>query len=159
MISCDEKEFLLTWIKTIEDRFIPNPVSPHRKFYMFTNHESCPYLLWDIKQRIIEKENLQSCHSEPFIGDYVGWISNGGAIHIHRDPGAIGSDGKKLRHVRYNLFLSVPDEGGVGIYDGELKYPKEGEYLICESSEYDHGCTEVVGSKPRIILSYGFLEP
>ena len=158
MISSDEKDTLLAWIEKIEDKFIPNNYTPYRKYYVFSNDNSCPYLLWDIRNRIIQKENLEKCVGEPYIGDYIGWISEGGSIHHHMDPGCNGLDRKKLNHIRYNFFLSLPKEGGLPIYNGEVKYPKEGEYLLCKSGTEYHSCTEVVGDKPRIVLSYGFLQ-
>ena len=105
MISSDEKDTLLAWIEKIEDKFIPNNYTPYRKYYVFSNDNSCPYLLWDIRNRIIQKENLEKCVGEPYIGDYIGWISEGGSIHHHMDPGCNGLDRKKLNHIRYNFFL------------------------------------------------------
>jgi hypothetical protein len=156
LISIEEQKYLLSWIKSIEHKFKENGYSPHRKYFVFNNNSSCPYLLYDIKNRIIKKENLENWREEPYLGDYIGWISNGGMIHHHIDPNCKGIR-RTLYHVRYNLFLSIPENGGTPMYDNKIINAKERECVMCKSGEEYHSCQKVIGEKPRIVISYGFL--
>ena len=110
-----------------------------------------PRIFFDIKNRILIKENiLDNYIDDSTYGDYIGYITNGGKIHYHNDPSIPGYD-----HIRFNLFLSVPQKGGYPIYNGVTIPVKVGDYVRCNSSAEYHECEMVEGDIPRIVLSYG----
>lgn len=152
IISKKEKNILLKWIYNNEFKFIQNPMGPHRKYYPFSEDPSIPKLFFEIKDRIIKKEKIKKWYLEPMYKDYVGMITNGGFIHEHQDANYFG-----LNHVRYNLFLSVPENGGTPVYNGKRLKMRECKYLKCLSGNERHSCETVIGDKPRIVISYGFL--
>lgn len=154
IITKKEQNFLLSWTYQNESKFESNPVGPNRKFYSFNNDLNIPSLLFEIKDRIIQKENIKIWTNEPMYGDYIGWISENGFIHEHKDLN-VGS----LSHIRYNLFLSVPKKGGEPIYNSKKINYYERMYFKCNSGNEMHSCEKVIGKKPRIVISYGFLIP
>ena len=152
IISGKENQILLEWIYTNQYKFIQNPMGPYRKYYRFSEDPYIPKLFFEIKDRIIKKEKIKNWYLEPMYKDYVGIITNGGFIHEHQDANYLG-----LSHIRYNLFLSIPKSGGTPVYGGKRLKMKEREYLKCLSGKEKHSCKIVVGDKPRIVISYGFL--
>jgi hypothetical protein len=53
-------------------------------------------------------------------------------------------------------LLSVPKSGGNPIYDGEVVDVEERMLWRCEAGLYNHASMPVVGSIPRINISFGF---
>jgi len=154
IITKKEQLLLLDWTFKNEHKFIPNCLGPYRKYYPFDNDQETPSLFFEIKERIIKKEKIKKWYPEPDIGNYIGWISNGGVIHRHID-----SNPDYGNHIRYNLFLSVPNEGGYPIYNNQVIPVKESQYIRCNSGLYFHESQKVIGDKPRIVISYGFILP
>jgi hypothetical protein len=105
----------------------------------------------DIKQRIIDTEKLKDFIFDPQFGDFISFNEMSGAIHEHKDNNENG-----FIHTRYNLLLSVPDSGGNPIYDGEVINVEERMLWRCEAGLYNHASLPVIGSKPRINISFGF---
>jgi hypothetical protein len=58
---------------------------------------------------------------------------------------------------RYNVMLSVPEEGGLSLYGKELNHIEERTVWKCVSGMVNHGVTRVIGDKPRICLCLGFM--
>ena len=154
IITEKERLFLLNWIYKNEFKFKPNDFGPNRKAYFFDQDLETPSLFYEVRNRIIQRENINQWNPEPLLGNYVGWISNGGFIHRHID-----SNPDYGNHIRYNLFISVPNEGGYPIYDNKVIPIKEGQYIRCNSGLYFHESQKVIGDKPRIVISYGFILP
>lgn len=143
--------FLLEWIHSNRDKFVNNKISPHRQFLTLNKKLNHPNLFFDIKKKILSKENIVDNYIDDFVyGDYIGYIKNGGKIHKHKDPTIFGYD-----HLRFNLFLSVPTKGGYPIYNGVTIPVKVGDYVRCNASKEYHECEIVEGHVPRIVLSYG----
>jgi hypothetical protein len=111
-----------------------------------------PNEVWEIRRRIIEGHGLQNYPTEPLFQDYCGFITEGGAIHPHQDP-----DHNGRKHVRFNVMVSKPEAGGIPVQDDTEIAVAEGDVWRCNASRVRHWCTPVRGSKPRIVLSYGFL--
>ena len=156
IISKEEKNTLLVWTYKNEYKFIQNSMGPHRKYYCFTKESGVPRLFFDVKRRILERENIKSWIEEPMYMDYIGWITDGGFIQQHKD-GEYNLSVGLLRHVRYNLFLSVPNKGGDPVYNERKLRMKERNYVKCNSGSEYHRCEPVRGNKPRIVISYGVL--
>lgn len=113
---------------------------------------NAPAIVWDIKNKIINHYNLQGCQQEPIFKDYCGFITEGGAIHKHRDP----NKGDKI-HTRFNVMVSKPISGGIPLISGQEIHVEEGDVWRCDAGLYEHWCTPVIGDRPRIVLSFGFL--
>lgn len=151
IISKKELDFILKFIHINEDLFEENGISPNRKYLTLNKEPNLPKLFFDIKKRILTKENISTDYIDnSTYRDYIGYITNGGKIHLHNDPTIPGYD-----HVRFNLFLSVPKKGGFPIYNGVTIPVKVGDYVKCNSSKEYHECELVEGNIPRIVISYG----
>jgi hypothetical protein len=111
-----------------------------------------PAEVWEIKRQIVETHGLHDAGQEPVFKDFCGFITEGGAIHPHQDQDHGGK-----QHVRFNVMVSRPEAGGVPVQNGEEFVVEEGDVWRCNASRVRHWCTPVQGSKPRIVLSYGFL--
>jgi hypothetical protein len=75
-------------------------------------------------------------------------------VHEHIDRATADT-----RHLRCNLFLQLPDEGGLPIIEGQLFVVSERSVLAFFSNEKMHASQSVGSSKWRIILSFGYLVP
>lgn len=105
-----------------------------------------------IKKNIINNFNLKNYYFEPVYGDFCGYINDGGAVHKHKDNNI-----NNLIHTRFNVLISKPIEGGIAVINNKEIIVEEGEVWKCEAGLYEHWTTPVIGVKPRIILSFGFL--
>jgi|TARA_E500000318_G_scaffold32926_1_gene32579 hypothetical protein len=150
IISKKEQSELLRWIFENENIFEENIVSSNRKFLRINSIKKVPELFFDIKKRILEKENIKNYELDPFFGDMVTWNSEGGSIQLHDDPTIPGRE-----HYRFNLFLSKPISGGDPIYNNEKLNFNEREYIKYHVNRYKHMSKPVIGQKPRIVISYG----
>jgi hypothetical protein len=159
-ISDEEQNFLLNWVSKNESLFHINQTgsdtvnAPYgsRKMCILSNFKNAPIeLVTNIKNRIIDIENIGEWIEEPYFKDAIGINGEGGAIHTHSDPNIDG-----YTHTRYNVILSYPIEGGHSIYDGRINILKEKMVWKCVAGKVKHGSTNVVGPKPRITLTLGF---
>jgi hypothetical protein len=151
IITKKELNFILNFIKLNEDFFVENTISPNRKYLELQKEANPPNLFFEIKKKILSRENITKNYiDDSTFGDYIGYITNGGKIHKHKDPTITG-----YSHVRFNLFLSLPQKGGLPIYNEKIIPVGIGDYVKCLSSEYYHECQMVVGDIPRIVISYG----
>ena len=152
-ISNVEKEYLLDWVNKNKHKFPANLASKNRHFVILKNIENSPLeLVEEIKNRIIKLENIQNWLDEPLMHDYIGINSHGGAIHPHTDPNQ-----DDYIHTRYNIILSYPKEGGESIYGNNINTLEENMIWKCIAGKVMHSSKPVIGSKPRITLSLGFL--
>jgi len=159
-ITTDEQTQLLDWVRENEQdfRIITRPSATditfesHRKCYTFKTHVTHPYpLIQTIKQRVIDAESIGEFLPEPMFSDYIGHVSEGGAIHLHKDKNELG-----YIHVRYNVILSWPEEGGESIYGDSVNTFQERMVWRCEAGNVPHASKAVQGNRPRITLSLGF---
>jgi len=116
--------------------------------------DNVPNTIWNIRNRIIEKENLYNTPQEPIMRDQIGYMKDGGYLHLHVDENSNG-----LIHTRFNVYVQIPYEGGLPIYSNHKIDIKEREYTICKSGLDFHYTDVVKGERERIILSFGFLLP
>lgn len=111
-----------------------------------------PNEVWEIKKQIIDFYNLHKIKQEPIYKDYCGYITDGGAIHKHKDQNE-----KNLIHTRFNVLVSKPLVGGEPIQNEVVIKVKEGDVWRCDAGKFIHSCNPVIGIKPRVVLSFGFL--
>ena len=155
-ISDSEQLTFLNWIKENEFIFPINESksSPYdsRKYLVIREfHTNIFELVSSIKNRIITLEKIDEWVTEPNFEDGIGINKAGGNIHLHSDPNLEG-----YTHVRYNVILSYPNEGGHSIYNGKINELKEKMVWRCVAGKVMHGSTPVIGDKPRVTLSLGF---
>ena len=151
IISKKQLNFFLKFIDANKDLFTENGVSPNRKLLTLYRELNPPKLFFNIKKKILIKENILTDYiDDSTYKDYIGYITNGGKIHLHNDPTIPGYD-----HIRFNLFLSIPEKGGFPIYNGITIPVQVGDYVRCNSSVEYHECEIVEGDIPRIVISYG----
>ena len=139
------------WILLNAKKFIKNPVGPYRKCLAIHETDNSPKLIFEIRDRIVKRENIKEYLNEPMYGIMVTWISSGGHIHPHTDVGL-----HNYSHIRYNLPLTLPITGGKTFYNNECIKTKESHYIKCDTSKV-HQTSIVNGPIPRICLSFGFL--
>ena len=144
-----EQHALVEWATEKHGSFIPNGKS--RRFQTISQCIDIPPAAHRIRSRIIGQEGLNEFRA-PRLGDFVSHITDGGQIQLHTDPNA-----DDLIHVRFNVFLQLPVQGGRPIYGGTRLDPLERSYLPCVAGRDPHTCEMVVGPKARIALSFGFL--
>lgn len=148
-IAADLLAPVVAWATEHKDEFRPNGMG--RQYGLLADFTP-PKEALEIKRLIVEEFDLQVAEQEPMFQDMCGFITNGGAIHPHRDQ-----DHNGKQHVRFNVMVSKPESGGIPVQDGKEIGVEEGVVWRCDASRVMHWCTPVVGSKPRIVLSYGFL--
>ena len=146
-ISQDEQKNLILWAENEECRLKPNG---YQRFCNTIKNLSDNKLVYEIREKIIERFNLHNCKEE-LLGDWLGMVKNGGQVHIHTDR----RDYKE--HHRFNVLIQLPEKGGVTIYDNKELPIKERTLSYYRPDLYEHGTTKVIGNKPRINLSFGFL--
>lgn len=129
-----------------EKDFIENEMGPGRKY---AKEKIAPFY-----NEAFSAFNLKPCYLEPMFETFTGVHYRKGAFtHIHQD-----SAPKDFAHVRCNVMLKKPKEGGDPIIDGEILKVEEGDLWIVFSSLELHGSTPI--SEPyRIIKSFGALIP
>lgn len=149
-ITDEEKEELVSFCYEVRPLFQNN--GPGR-FYLdhVESKLKLPVLYKTIKKRIIDTEKFLEYRLDPTFGDFISFNETGAAIHPHTDPNHFG----KI-HTRYNLLLSLPEQGGNPIYDGKILQVKEKMLWRCEAGLYTHESLPVTGIKPRINISFGF---
>jgi len=123
--------------------------------YFYEFYERLPPLIYEIKNRIIKKENLVNCFEEPhWLPHFVGLILPGGKIQRHTDIN-FGD----LIHIRVNVFLLQPHENFKTYYDDNVVNCDGCTYVICRSGMDYHWTDTNIYSLPRIFISFGFLLP
>lgn len=159
-ITDEEQTFLLDWIYKNENNFDVNESfadethAPYgsRKMCRIQTTKNVPIdFIRKIKKRIIETENIQNWILDPVFNDLITINGAGGSIHSHKDTNIPGRT-----HVRYNVILKYPTEGGHSIYNGKINILKEKMVWRCVAGKVEHASTPVIGDIPRITLSFGF---
>jgi hypothetical protein len=107
-----------------------------------------------IRDRIIIAENLQKYQSSTTNPDFIYCMFHGSSLHLHTDTPK--HDTEKVL-IRFNVCIQKPDRGGNPIYANNLIELKERQYIICRSGLDYHTSEVILGDKPKISLSYGFL--
>jgi hypothetical protein len=152
-ITDEERDVIKNWALRNEHYLIPNSSGSSRARALLNSIPEKLELLKEIKDRIIEIEELSDKSFEPFRGDFVSIHRNGAKVleHIDYNPAD-----QTLYSRRYNVFITLPEIGGMPIYDDEILVLEEKCLLKSDSGIIKHSTTQIQGETPRIILSYGF---
>ena len=106
-----------------------------------------------VRLRLQERVALKEIVREPMFGWYLSSIGEGGAVHRHKDPTPPGH-----RHLRCNIFLQLPEGGGLPIVEDQTQPVRERSFLCFFPSDLWHGSQAVEGrGKRRVICSFGYL--
>ena len=159
-ITNDEQKTLLFWTNSNSHLIKINTTNSHtinapygsRQIGILNKIPNSPLdLVKKIKDRVIEIEKINDWILDPMFEDAIGINKEGGSIHLHTDQNVEG-----YTHVRYNIILSYPYEGGHSIYNGRINELKERMVWRCVAGRVEHGAVPVIGKKPRITLTLGF---
>ena len=150
-ISNEDKKLLLNWLEDNMHEFRSKRTG--RYYRPIKEIKNSPLeLVQKLKDKIIKLENITDWREEPLFSDYIGINTEGGNIHLHTDPNV-----NNYIHTRYNIILSWPVKGGESIYGKYVNVLKENLVWKCVAGKVKHASKPVVGKKPRITLSLGFL--
>ncbi len=151
-ITKEQQQILMDWFYECEPHLTPHPTwGDFRHSNALFNLKSNS-LVTEIGERILKEYGLKDfehyeVRSLPcFLSRHI----EGGFVQKHVDLF------KDRNHFRFNLFLSVPDRGGMPIYDSEILNVKERDIVAYEPDKFGHSSTPVEGSKPRITISWGW---
>jgi hypothetical protein len=152
-ITDEERDVIKNWALRNEEYLIPNPTGPFRARLLIKLIPEKLELLEEIKNRIIEIEELYDKSFEPFRGDFISIQRNGAKVPSHIDHNPAD---QTLYSRRYNIFITLPEIGGLPVYNNETLFLEEKCLLKVDSGIVSHSTTQIQGEQPRIILSYGF---
>ena len=150
------RQRLVDWVVGLraEGQLITNVAGPHRYHRNSAELAEVPPEFGAVLRAMEERFGLVGAQVEPLFGHMVALQEPGAYVHMHRDPAVPG-----LRHVRMNLMLQVPDEGGMPIIDGVEVPIAPGQAWVFRPYKYVHGTTLIWGARPRVNLSFGWLVP
>lgn len=151
-MSDEERDEIVSLVMNNKDKFHSTGFRRYR--CQFDGIDTIPNVLKNLKKRIVERECLEGYETDPTFGDSVSYMTNGGELHPHTDP---PHDGKE--HIRFNVYVQLPEYGGRPIYAGVKHNLREKQYICCRSSMDLHSVTKCVGSRIRIMVSFGFIIP
>jgi len=148
-ITEDEQKDLLSWAFSCRTYLTPNGLG---RFFNQVENLDYNKNVEIVSDRVLESYGLANKERQSgILGTVLSFNEEGGAIHSHNDI----VDG--YSHLRFNLFLSVPEKGGVPIYNHKKLYIEERILIPYEADKYLHSSTPVKGSNPRIVLGFGWL--
>ena len=132
-------------------QFSKNSASPNRQ-YLKIDYETPDgdQILYEAKQRLADHYNLGEYVVPPQLKDFLGYITEGGAIHPHTDPDLPGK-----RHVRINVLVRQP-KGCIPLIEGVPIAVAEGDAWLNLASQCVHATTRVEGPGYRSALSFGY---
>jgi hypothetical protein len=155
IMSEDERKEIYNWAISMRPKM--NFLSNNRRNYTLIDSDTEIHpLVHTIRKRIEEKEGLTPYSREEKIKDFMAIISPGGYIYKHTDP---NNYDKKLLHIRFNVFISTPKEGGKTYYAGQEVETKEKCYVLCRSGIDEHWTEPSDDDNYRISFSFGYLLP
>ncbi|MCF8477803.1 MAG: hypothetical protein K9G60_12310 [Pseudolabrys sp.] len=147
-----DRQFVEAVQQLIDDnieKFMPNGTDPQRRKWWKLADDIDPVLNAK-KLELIERFGIADWIPDPNFCDLIGWISEGGAVHVHADPAC-----ERRMHIRINLLVGAPESGCVPLLDGIPIDIGLGDAWLCFASHCRHATTPVAGKKHRSIVSYG----
>jgi hypothetical protein len=151
-VTREEQAALIAWAETMEPQLKPN-----RMYRAYRDVRTLPSVdpIWErVRQRV---EALMALGDQPLVepkfGLFLSIIRSGGAVHDHRDFSPPGT-----RHLRCNLFLDLPEQGGRPVILEEPIHVAPRMLLAFYANEMRHSSEPFEGDR-RIILSFGYTVP
>ena len=136
------------------ERFEVNSGNASRRFFKF-DASHCEFKPFgELKTGLAKHYGLGAYRISPRLKDFIGYVTEGGAVHEHVDPDLVG-----MRHVRVNVLLRSAD-GCVPMMEGVPLRVEEGDAWLNLASRCRHGTTAVKGPGHRSVISFGYqIEP
>jgi len=133
------------------DQFENNPAGVQRKLLAmdYVNPDG-DQILFQMKQKLAQYYELGDYLVPPYLKDFIGHITEGGAINPHRDP-----DLPEQRHVRVNVLIKQA-RGCIPLLEGMPISVAEGDAWLNLASRCVHATTPVQGPGYRSALSFGY---
>jgi hypothetical protein len=104
------------------------------------------------KKEVFAEFGIDEIIDEPMFGNFVGnHYLDGAFVHQHKDGAPEG-----YHHVRCNIALEMPEEGGCPILDEKTVTVSKGDIWICFASIERHSSTPIRNGQ-RLVLSLGSL--
>jgi len=150
VITEAEQKTIIEWANKNYTTFTKN--GEYRQYKILTG--VIPIAITMIKERLINKENLRQVRQEPELKDYISYIQPGGQVEPHTNQAKDG-----LCHTRFEVYVQLPEQGGLPIIDNKVTPVNEREYIRSDSTTYTVSSQVIKGTKARILLSFGFLMP
>jgi len=172
IMTSSERSDIEDWLLSLVDRY--EVLVNNKKIFQLNKEDtSIPKIIFNIKKRIEEKENLHEFEEESYLKDFIIVVFKNGFIHKHKDIRhsvcACANDeeesvcphkNKRLRHARFNVFIQVPMENKCDTYYDGFPVTTIPCHYVLSRSEVDLHWSEINESDtPRISLSFGYLLP
>ena len=155
-ITEEERLFLEEWAILNNSNLKRNSEGPYRNFGRLDSLPETPKLVKELKNKLIELESIEKVIEAPQNADWLGIQKETAYVEPHMDYN--GPD-KRYYTRRYNILISLPEEGGQPIYGNKVLKVKERMIWRCDAGLVIHSSVPNKGKKPRINLSFGFLMP
>lgn len=154
IITESERLILSDWVSNVMMSKVNKIPNGRYDTILLPSNSHIISLVWEVKNRIIEKEGLQLYKDDNLVRDFLGIVPNGAHIPKHRDENY-----KNYIHSRFNVFIQVPPDGCTTYYGGYIVDTKEGCYAFSRSGFDEHWTTVNTNSMSRVSLSFGFMLP
>jgi hypothetical protein len=155
-ITEDERLFLEEWAILNNSNLKRNSEGPYRNFGRLDSLPETPKLIKELKNKLIGLESIEKVIEAPQNADWLGVQKETAFVEPHMDYN--GPD-RRYYTRRYNILISLPEEGGQPIYGSKVLNVKEKMIWRCDAGLVIHSSIPNKGKKPRINLSFGFLMP
>lgn len=155
-ITEDERLFLEEWAINNHSYLKRNAEGPYRNFGRLDSLSNIPPIVKQLKNKLIELESIEKVIEAPQNADWLGIQKETAFVEPHMDYN--GPD-KRYYTRRYNILISLPEEGGQPIYGNKVLKVKERMIWRCDAGLVVHSSIPNKGERVRINLSFGFLMP
>jgi hypothetical protein len=133
------------------EQFKANQAGANRKFMkMDSVTPDGDTFLYEVKQSLAKHYDLGDYVVPPNLKDFIGYITDGGSIHPHKDPDLPGK-----RHVRINVLVKQPG-GCLPLLEDVPIAVAVGDAWLNLASQCTHGTTPVEGPGYRSAISFGY---
>lgn len=155
-ITEEERLFLEEWAISNNSYLKRNIEGPYRNFGRLDSLSDIPPVIKELKNKLIELESIEKVIEAPQNADWLGIQKETAFVEPHMDYN--GPDNRYYTR-RYNILISLPEEGGQPIYGNKVLKVKERMIWRCDAGLVIHSSIPNKGEKLRINLSFGFLMP
>ena len=154
IVSEDERDVLIKWATDLIYPKMKMLADNRFHYIMLESDKDIIDLVWKIKDRLVNKENMSGYKKEPTLRDFLIFLPKGANVAAHRDLNQ-----HDLIHTRFNVFISSPKNGCVTYYDNNVVDTTDCTYALCRSGIDEHSISTNEDTIPRITLSFGYVLP
>jgi len=159
VVNIDEQTCIIDWVTNNNKSFIEN--NNHIGCFEYLSEIETKYnnkqvndIIQNIRNRIIERENLQKYPTAESLPDMIYCMQSGSKLHVHNDYTHKVDTGIMIR---FNVCIQKPETGGRPIYSGKTIELIERNYIICRAELDYHTSEWMSGDKSKINISFGFI--